>query len=213
MLNKLFAVLRDYWKIPFKSNAEDIDKTVIMGKNAIIKKVKIGKFSGFNDNCIIINTQILNYVNISWNVTIGPRNHIFSNFTNHDFIYNQNEHIAIANEGCFEGFFNKIGNDVWIGCHSIIVTGVEIGNGAVVAAGSVVTKSVPPYAVVGGNPAEFIKWRFSKDQIHQLEKSKWYNLNPNDIIKMKNDLEELVDFDISKLESHFITRKKLMRNE
>ena len=213
MLNKLFAVLRDYWKIPFKSNAEDIDKTVIMGKNAIIKKVKIGKFSGFNDNCIIINTQILNYVNISWNVTIGPRNHIFSNFTSHDFIYNEGEHIPIANDGCFEGYSNKIGHDVWIGCHSIITTGVEIGNGAVVAAGSVVTKSVPPYAVVGGNPAKFIKWRFSKDQIHQLEKSKWYNLNPNDIIKMKNDLEELVDFDISKLESHFITRKKLMRNE
>ena len=192
---------------------ENIDKSVVLGKNSIIKKVKIGKFSGINDNCLIVNTQILNYVNIANNVTVGPRNHIFSNFTTHDFIYEKNEYIAIANKGCFEGFFNKIGNDVWIGCHSIIVTGVEIGNGAVVAAGSVVTKSVPPYAVVGGNPAKFIKWRFSEDQIRQLEKSNWYNLNPSDIIKMKNELEELVDFNISKLENQSVKRKNFMRHE
>nr|WP_323592450.1 hypothetical protein [Aliarcobacter butzleri] len=53
---------------------------------------------------------------------------------------------------------NKIGHDVWIGCNVTIMPGVEIGNGA---AGSIVTKSIPPYAIVGGNPARFIKWRFS----------------------------------------------------
>jgi len=55
----------------------------------------------------------------------------------------------------FNGYNCKIGHDVWIGCYSIILSDVEIGNGAIIAANSVVTKSVPPYAIVGGNPAKF----------------------------------------------------------
>ena len=58
-----------------------------------------------------------------------------------------------------------IGDDVWIGTHTIIMTGVRIGNGAIVAAGSVVTKDVEPYTIVGGTPAKFIKMRFNEDEI------------------------------------------------
>lgn len=212
MLNKMLRILSAFFNAILKKNFEDIDKTASIGKKTTIKKVKIGKYSGINDNCVIVNTQILNFVNISWNVTIGPRNHIFSNFTSHDFIYNENEHIPIANDGCFEGFFNKIGHDVWIGCHSIITTGVEIGNGAVVAAGSVVTKSVPPYAIVGGNPAKFIKWRFSKKQILQLENSKWYQLSISEIIKIKPELEKLVGFDISSIVNQPV-KKPFLKHE
>jgi acetyltransferase-like isoleucine patch superfamily enzyme len=60
-----------------------------------------------------------------------------------------------------------IGDDVWIGYGAIIMHGIEIGEGAIVAAGSIVTKDVEPYAVVGGNPAIFIKWRFSKEEIER----------------------------------------------
>jgi acetyltransferase-like isoleucine patch superfamily enzyme len=63
-----------------------------------------------------------------------------------------------------------IGNDVWVGAYSLVMAGVTIGNGAIVAAGSVVTKDVPPYAVVGGCPAKFIKMRFDKEQIAEHEK-------------------------------------------
>lgn len=59
-------------------------------------------------------------------------------------------------------------DDVWIGCGSTILSGVRIGQGAVVAAGSVVTKDVPPYALVGGVPAKVIKYRFEPDMIRQL---------------------------------------------
>jgi acetyltransferase-like isoleucine patch superfamily enzyme len=61
-----------------------------------------------------------------------------------------------------------VGDDVWIGTNAIICSGVTIGQGAIVAAGAVVTKNVPPYAVVGGNPAKVIKYRFSEDIINKL---------------------------------------------
>ncbi len=68
-----------------------------------------------------------------------------------------------------------IGNDVWIGYGSIILSGVEIGDGAVVAAGAVVTKKIGPYEIWGGNPAKLIGKRFSDAQIASLQKEAWWN--------------------------------------
>ena len=61
-----------------------------------------------------------------------------------------------------------VGDDVWIGYRSTILSGVEIGQGAIIAAGSVVTKNVPPYAIIGGNPAKVIRFRFSERIISKL---------------------------------------------
>ncbi|MBK8443089.1 MAG: CatB-related O-acetyltransferase [Sphingobacteriales bacterium] len=70
-----------------------------------------------------------------------------------------------------------IGNDVWIGAQSIIADGVHIGNGAVVAANSFVSSDVPAYAIVGGTPAKFIRWRFGAAHIEFLEQFCWWNYN------------------------------------
>lgn len=69
----------------------------------------------------------------------------------------------------------KIGNDVWIGENVFFVGGIEIGDGAVVLTGAVVTKDVPPYAVVGGVPAKIIKYRYDSDTIEFLLRIKWWN--------------------------------------
>lgn len=70
-----------------------------------------------------------------------------------------------------------IHDDVWIGDHSLILSGVEVGQGAIVGAGSIVVKDVPPYAIVGGNPAKVIKYRFSQEVIAQLMKYDIGSLN------------------------------------
>lgn len=76
-----------------------------------------------------------------------------------------------------------MGNDVWIGSRVMVVGGVTIGDGAVIAAGAVVTKDVPPYAVVGGAPAKVIKYRFSEDIVKFLEELEWWNLPESELKK------------------------------
>lgn len=68
-----------------------------------------------------------------------------------------------------------IGNDVWIGYEAVIMAGVHIGNGAIIAARSVVTKDVPPYTIVGGVPARPIRTRFDEETIRKLETLKWWD--------------------------------------
>ena len=89
-----------------------------------------------------------------------------------------------------------VGNDVWIANDVTIYSGVAIGDGAVVAGQSVVTKSVPPYAIVGGNPATIIRYRFDEKTIEDLLRLKWWDL-PDDIIfskllPIKNDMPLII---------------------
>ena len=89
-----------------------------------------------------------------------------------------------------------IGNDVWIATNAVIMSGVRIGDGAVVGAYSVVTKDVPPYTIVAGNPAKPIRKRFSDEVINKLLELKWWDMDEskiNDIsdILCSNDFEKL----------------------
>jgi virginiamycin A acetyltransferase len=89
-----------------------------------------------------------------------------------------------------------IGNDVWIGYEAVILSGVQIGDGAIIGTRAVVTKDVPPYTIVGGVPAKLIRKRFDDDKIAALQKLQWWNW-PAEKIKaslpaiQKGDLEML----------------------
>ena len=77
-----------------------------------------------------------------------------------------------------------IENDVWVGAKSSIMSGIKISNGSIIAAGSTVTKDVPPYAIVAGNPGRIVKLRFNENQIDQLLKIAWWDWDED---KIKNE--------------------------
>lgn len=90
-----------------------------------------------------------------------------------------------------------IGNDVWVAQNVTIMSGVTIGDGAVIANNSHVDKDVAPYSIVGGNPAKFIKYRFTPSQIEQLIQIRWWHWNDNKInqyahLLCNNDVDEFI---------------------
>lgn len=89
-----------------------------------------------------------------------------------------------------------IGNDVWIGFETVIMPGVKIGDGVIIAAKSVITKDVPPYTIVGGNPASLIRKRFSDEVVDLLLKIKWWDWPAEKITK---NISVLCSNDIKKL--------------
>lgn len=87
-----------------------------------------------------------------------------------------------------------IGNDVWIGHSAIVLPGVQVGDGAVVGAGAVVTKSVPPYAIVAGNPAHVIRYRFAEPVIARLLASRWWALDEARLQRLGPLVEDIERF-------------------
>ena len=92
-----------------------------------------------------------------------------------------------------------IGSDVWVTFGSYVLSGVNIGHGAVVATGSIVTKDVPPYAIVGGNPAKVIKYRHTEEQIAALLEIKWWDWPEEEIRKAvpylaSEDVDAFIDY-------------------
>ena len=98
-----------------------------------------------------------------------------------------------------------IGNDVWIGSEAMIMAGITIGDGAVIAARTVVVKDVAPYSIVGGNPATKIKSRFDKQEIEQLLAMKWWNWKEE---KVKECMPLICSSDTKELWKYWSDNKK-----
>src|SRR5690625_1852990 len=111
------------------------------------------------------------------------------------FLEMDGNHIPTLNDLPLKGD-TVIGNDVWTGRDVTIMPGVKIGDGAVIAAESVVTKDVDPYTVVGGNPARFIKKRFADSKINEFLKVKWWDM---EIDVINENLVYIINGDIEKI--------------
>lgn len=129
---------------------------------------------------------------------MGPANHRISSVTTYPFhvfggLWSEQtpDHIS---QLPFKGD-TVIGNDVWFGRECVVMPGIKIGDGAIVAAYSVVTRDVEPYSVVGGNPARFLKKRFGDELIELLLRLKWWDLEPAALAKL---LPLLCDPDLDK---------------
>lgn len=142
--------------------------------HAELTDARIGKRSSIGRYTKIRNSDLGAYCSISWDVTIGAVGHPLNLPSSHAFSYR-------AQFGIVDSDFSmthervRIGNDVWIGCGAIVMPGVTIGNGAVIGAGAVVTNDVEPYSVVSGVPARFMRYRFGRELIEQLESLCWWD--------------------------------------
>lgn len=156
-------------------------------KNCIINHCRIGKYTYINNNSIIQNANIGNYCSIAHDTLIGLGAHPLNLLSTSNIFYKKENPFGIQlipKDYQFQEYRRiHIENDVWIGAKSIIMDGVHIGNGAVVAAGAVVTKDVPPYAIVAGVPAKIIKFRFKEEQYTQYLASHWWELQPQQIFE------------------------------
>lgn len=118
-------------------------------------------------------TKIGRYCSLTETARVMNRNHPMEYTSTHGFFFNPN--LQHCKENKVEFIPLTIGNDVWMGHNAIIMPHVRvIGDGAVIGAGAVVNKDVPPYAVVVGNPARVVRYRFPQDIIDQLLESKWW---------------------------------------
>lgn len=173
---------------------------VVILDGTILNRVSISDFSYVSYHSTINDSVIGKFCSISSNVQIGLGPHPSRVFVSTYPAFYSNENpgcpIAFRDNKIFDDAAPKtiLENDIWIGANVIIPGGVHIGTGAIVAAGSVVVKDVPPYAVVGGNPAKIIRYRFQEDQIKLLLESEWWNWPLEKIRQHVDDFSDVEKF-------------------
>jgi acetyltransferase-like isoleucine patch superfamily enzyme len=187
----------------FVSSTNDISKLARINRLVKIKHSSVGDYSYIGPSSDVSDTIIGKFCSISDNCRIGTASHTLNHIsTSPIFTLKKNgtgstwikESIAHTNETKKV----KIGNDVWIATRVIIKDGISIGDVAIIGAGAVVVKDVPPYAVVGGVPAKVIKYRFNQDIIDRLLALQWWNY-----------CEEKLQDNISYFQTEDITIEKL----
>lgn len=185
--------------VSFKSKLEGYNK---IERNTIFKgELGIGSYIGANS---LVVGRIGRYCSISGEVKFITLTHPFKKWVStHPAFYSTKKQSGISfvtHQRFCEGpikegqdYSIEIGNDVYIGYGAKLIGSIRVGDGAIIGASSVVTKDVPPYAVVAGNPAKIIRYRFREDEINQLMERKWWN---NDLEWLRNNQYRFEDVNI-----------------
>lgn len=183
--------------------------------------LSFGAYSYCRTGNIATDFRLGRYCSVAPNVSITGQEHPLDRFTTHPFTTHPNiSQLAKDRFGVHHRVFHhdysisapEIGNDVWIGEGACIKRGVKVGDGAVIGACALVTKDVPAYAIVGGNPAKIIRYRFPDKVIDELLDLRWWDYNfidlpehdPTDVPGFLKKLRE-------KIESGALTGMKFMR--
>ncbi|WP_129990606.1 CatB-related O-acetyltransferase [Rahnella sp. CFA14(1/10)] len=172
----------------------------VLGVDTIIgTNTYLGEFAAVHNHCTIgkhnylnlwvtvySHTKIGNYCSFARFANIAPDEHPTDWLSTHVFQYD-----PPANKTFNRRSETVIGSDVWVGASAIVMQGLKIGHGSIIGAGAVVTKDVPPFAIVGGVPAKIIRYRFNDETITKLLDLKWWDLDPEDLAHIDFDKIEL----------------------
>lgn len=195
----LLRLLRPRWLVVMKERAllrrssptssihrrASVDGCVKLGRHVLVDadvwiyESQIGNYSYIADGARVTQAAMGRFCSIGPRAYVGLPQHPSDGFiSSHPVFY---QHIPwrgfdYADRDYFEGFIStQIGNDVWIGANAMIKGGVKIGDGAIIGAGSVVTKDVPPYAIWVGVPAKLLRYRFDSETIEFLLDLQWWD--------------------------------------
>lgn len=178
-----------------------IDKTAKVSSGTTFYNSKLGRYSYVGYDSEVVNCEIGAFCSIANELIVGGAMHPMGWASTSPVFYN-----VSGGTGRHLGYLSiekinrtVIGNDVWIGNRAIIMQGISVGTGAVIGAGSVVTKNVPPYAVVAGCPARIIKYRFNEETINKLLASEWWLMSDKQLKNIAKFINEPNEF-LSRLE-------------
>lgn len=150
-----------------------------VGNDVALNNVVLGDYTYIANSATIANTTVGKFCSIAPGVQCGLGKHPATDFVStHPAFFStlRQAQITFVTKNAFtEQEPITIGNDVWIGANAIIVDGIQIHDGAIIAAGAVVTKDVPAYAIVGGVPASIIRYRFDAQIIEKLLQLRWWD--------------------------------------
>lgn len=162
-----------------KIKRTSLGSNVTIGSNVKLEEVDVARYSYVANRVSLTDVQVGSFCSIG----PGTQNHL-GNHPTRAFVstspvfYSPDAPIpSFVETETFPAYGGRviIGHDVWIGAEAVIMDGVTIGDGAVIAARSVVTRDVPPYAIVGGLPARLIRFRFDEETIESLKSFKWWD--------------------------------------
>jgi len=155
-----------------------VKENVFVGRDVVLSNCEVGRYTYFAGGNRLFFSKIGSFCSIAENVCVGHAEHPYNNLSTSPLFYKRDNSFGINDYVINElSEFKEtlIGNDVWIGLNAYIRSGVKIGDGAIIGAGSVVTKDVEPYTIVAGVPAKTIKKRFDNAIIEELQRLKWWD--------------------------------------
>jgi phosphonate metabolism protein (transferase hexapeptide repeat family) len=184
-------------------------------ETALVKNSRMGAWTVVGQRCEVISSDLMDYTylirdadvfnaevgkfaNIASHVRINPTNHPMWRATLHHFTYRAISHFMDDQDDDNDEVSNWrnsnrviIGPDVWIGHAAIVMPGVSVGTGAIIGSGSVVTKNVPDYTIVAGNPAKIIRRRVNEDVEQALKRIAWWDWSREELIAAMSDFRKL----------------------
>jgi acetyltransferase-like isoleucine patch superfamily enzyme len=177
--------------------------TLVGRYSQIGPEVTSGSYMAMNMMCYAARCTIGSYCTFGGRTSINPLNHPTDWLSIHEFQYNKNpfdwvdEYRNLERKPHYATITDRrsvVGSDVWLGHNAMVLEGVNVGDGAVIGAGAIVTEDVPPYAIVAGVPAKILKFRFPENIIERLLETHWWDLGIEDLSGLPFDnIENCLD--------------------
>ena len=158
----------------------EFEKNVIVYARSTLSRVRFGAYGYVNEGSFMTGMEVGRFCSIGPHFLCGYGEHPANLVSTSPIFYSTHKQCGatFTDQDYFEEARETVvGHDVWIGARVFVRDGVRIGNGAIIAAGAVVTKDVPAYAIIGGVPAKVIRFRFHDEAIRQMLEIEWWNWN------------------------------------